>query len=178
MHLRNLYNIRQCLDTSTRILLVTNLILSTIDYCNLLLLGATDKTLNPLKLIINRSIRFIYDLRYDTSITPFYKKLHFLPIKQRICFKACLTGYKILHKRAPVYLREDFNTHVHNYSMYLRENVGRDHLMFSLNSNDVKGQRLTTMIQKQWNLLSLETRSCTSLTLFKTKLKTELFSTF
>jgi hypothetical protein len=178
MHLRNLYNIRNCLDQPTRVLLTTNLILSTIDYCNVLLLGATDKSLKPLKLIINRSIRFIYNLRYDEHITPFYKKLHFLPIRQRIQFKACLTVFKVLHGKAPLYLRQHFTPYVQRSSMSLREGFGRDRLKFFLNTDDTKNQRLTTRIQQEWNLLSFETRNCPTLTLFKTKLKTELFSRF
>ena len=178
MHLRNLYNIRKSLDESTRILLVTNLILSTIDYCNVLLLGLPEKSLNPLKLIINRAIRFIYNLKYKDHVTFYYKKLHILPIRQRIRFKACLIAFKILHNYIPGYLKVDFETHVHNFSMIQREGPGRDPLMFTPNSNDIKGVRLTTKIQKEWNLLSFETRSSPTITVFKTKLKTELFRNF
>ena len=64
LHLRNLYNIKHSLDRKTRTLLVTNLILSTVGYCNILLLNATDKDLKPLKIIINKSVRFIYDHSY------------------------------------------------------------------------------------------------------------------
>ena len=178
MHLRNLYNIRHCLDHSTRVLLVTNQILSTIDYCNPLLLGATNKSLRPLELIINRSILFIYNLRYDEHITPFYKKLHFLPIRQMTQYKACLIAYKILHEKAPLYLRQHFTPYVQRSSMHLREGSGRDHLMFIRNSDDVKNQRLTTKIQNEWYILSFRTRNSPSLSVFKTRLKTELFSRF
>ena len=134
-HLRNLYDIRDSLDTSTRILLVTNLILSTIDYCNILLLGATDKDLKPLRLIINKSLRFIYNLRIREHITPFYKKSHFLPIKQRISFKASLTAFKIFNNKAPNYLCNDFKKYVPTYNMTLREGSGRDRYTYDIDSS-------------------------------------------
>ena len=55
LHLRNLYSIRPSLNQATRVLLVTNLILSKIDYCNIILLGSTAKTLYPLKIIFNKA---------------------------------------------------------------------------------------------------------------------------
>ena len=106
--MRNLYNIKNSLNTKTRILLVTNLILTTIDYCNILLLGATSKDLRPLKLMINKTVRFIYDLKFRTHVSPFLKKAHFLPISKRITFKACLLGFKILNNQAPEYFLNDF----------------------------------------------------------------------
>ena len=149
LHLRNLYSIRPSLNQATRVLLVTNLILSKIDYCNIILLGSTDRTLYPLKIIINKSIRFILNLQFDEHITPYYKKLHFLPIKQRIKFKACLMAYKILHGKSPAYLREDFALHTQQSSMELRPGSGRDSLMFSLNPRDAQNARLTTRIQRE-----------------------------
>ena len=178
LHLRNLYNIRHCLDHSTRVILVTNLILSKIDYCNILLLGATDKSLNPLKLIINKAIRFIFNLKYNEHISEYYKKLHFLPIRQRIKFKACLTAFKIFHGISPGYLQEDFHQHSQQFPMQLRPGTGRDSLMFALNPDDKNNMRLTTKIQREWNTLSLDTRNCITLTQFKTRLKTELFDEY
>ena len=178
LHLRNLYNIRQSLDIPTRTLLVTNLIFSTIDYCNILLLGATDKDLRPLRLVLNRSIRFILNVRYDEHITPYYKQLHFLPVRQRIKFKACLVGFKIFHGQAPIYLQDEFEKYCPNSQILLREGAGRDNLMFALDPKDIRNARLSSKIKKEWNSLSIDTRKCDTLSIFKTKLKSELFVTF
>ena len=109
-HLRNLRSIKKSLNFSTRVLLVTNLIMSTADYCNILLLPATSADLKPLRLVMNKAVRFIYDLRIRTHITPFYKKLHLLPIHIRIKFKACLLAYKCYYKLSPTYLHDEFET--------------------------------------------------------------------
>ena len=173
--LRNLYNIRNSLNTSTRIMLVTTLILSTIDYCNILLLGATNKELRPLQLIINKSLRFIYDVKRRHHITPFYKKSHILPIKYRIKFKACLTAFNIFNNLAPNYLTDDFEKFSPTSNMLLREGTGRDCFMFEIASNEIRSKRLSTLIKKEWNSIPLDLRKCETKVSFKTKLKTYFF---
>ena len=173
MHLRNLNNIKQSLNVSTRILLISNLILSTLDYCNVLLLSCNDKQLKPLRLIINRSIRFIYDLRFRTHITPYYHKLHFLPIKKRIRFKANLLAYKIFYRKAPLYLEEKVERFTPTIQhMQLREGAGRDKYMFE--DNDPKSKTLVDLMKREWYKLPLNIRKITSISLFKKKLKSWL----
>ena len=175
MHLRNLKNIRESLDISTRILLITNLIFSTIDYCNILLLGCTEKDLKPLKLVINRSIRLIFNVGFKEHITPYYLKLHFLPIKNRIRFKACLLAYKIFYRSAPMYLEEEVTRFTPNIRhMQLREGSGRDKYMFVV--TDPKSKSLMERMKREWNSLPLTIRKCPTLTSFKKKLKSHLMS--
>ena len=100
-HLRNFYNFRASLNFATKVLLVTNLIMSTLDYCNALLIGSTDKLIRPLHLTLNKAVRFIYNLRIREHISPYHTKVHFLPVKKRIKFKACLIAYKIFNNEAP-----------------------------------------------------------------------------
>ena len=175
-HLRNLYNIKDSLDSKTKILLVTNLILSKIDFCNILLLGATNKDLRPLRLIMNKSLRLIYNLKYRDHVTPYYKKAHFLPIRERIQFKAALIAFKIYYGQAPNYFTKDFTKFSPTAGMTLRENCGRDRFMFKLGANDINNRLLSSKIILQWNLLPLQIRMVTSKAVFKSKLKTFLFS--
>ena len=48
-HLRNLYHIRNCLPHEIRVMMIKNLVLSQLDYCNALLANATSTDLKPLK---------------------------------------------------------------------------------------------------------------------------------
>ena len=166
---------KKSLDFSTRVLLVTSLILSNIDYCNIVLLTATDKDLRPIKLVMNKAIRFIFNLKYRTHVTPYYKQVHFLPIKCRIKYKACLIGFKIFNNISPQYLRDDFEIFTVRQHMQSRRGVGRDNFMFCLNHDDTKSHQLTHCIKKEWNALPLDLRTCPSLPLFKAKLKTFIF---
>ena len=175
-HIRNLYNIKESLDTKTRILLITNLVLSKIDFCNVLLLGATNKDLRPLRMVINKSLRFIYNLSYREHITPYYKKAHFLPIRARIQFKAALIAFKIYYDQAPKYFSDEFTKFSPTAGMTLRENCGRDRFMFKLGSNDINVKLLFSKIISEWNALPLQIRMISTKTLFKSKLKSFLFS--
>ena len=177
-HLRNLYNIKDSLDIKTKILLVTNLILSCIDYSNILLLSATDSDLRPLRLIVNRALRFIYNVNYKDHITPFYKKAHFLPVRQRIKYKASLIAFNIFNRCAPEPLQSEFQKFIPTTKMRLREGVGRDKNMFAIDGRELKNQRLLTLIKIEWNNLPLELRKITTTNIFKSKLKTHLFSSF
>ena len=58
-HLRNLQHVKESLNVHTKTLLIKNLVLSNLDYCNSLLICATDKDLKPLKMLLNRAVRFI-----------------------------------------------------------------------------------------------------------------------
>ena len=119
-HLKNLFHMKNSLPLNIRVILVTNLVLSNIDYCNSLLFGATDKDLKPLQRIINRAVRFIFDLKKRDHTSLFMFKLHFLPIKYRIIFKVCLIAFKIVHNLSPDYLSDGFEIFQPTTSINLR----------------------------------------------------------
>ena len=177
-HLRNLYNVKDSLNIPTRIMMITNLIWSTIDYCNILLLGMNDRELKPLKLMMNRAVRFIYNVKPRSHITPYYKKAHFLPIKQRIQFKACVTAFKIFNNLSPEYLSDGFIKFVPTSSIVLREGSGRDKYMFQINANQNSQKTLFMLIKIEWNKLPLQIRKLSTVGLFKARLKTHLFSEY
>ena len=176
MHIRNLYHIRESLNFDTRKLLIINFVLSTLDYCNILLINCSDKDLRPLKLILNRCIRFIFHIRFRQHVTSFYKKLHFLTIRKRIQFKACLLAHKIFYSAAPDYLLQEFKQFVPNLEMSLRRDAGRDNFMFDTMGDDVRGKQINYSIKRQWNSLPRRIRECSQICIFKRMLKTELFS--
>ena len=175
-HLRNFYNIRKNLDRPTRIRLVISQIISTLDYCNIVLIASTEKDLKPLRLTMNRAVRFIFGLRLREHITPFYKKLHLLPIKERVKFKACSTAHKVFYGSAPNYLIEQFNKFIPSTQINLRTTTGRDDFMFSCDLNTVKSKNLMSIIKVKWNSLPCELRKCASFPLFKSKLKTLIYN--
>ena len=174
-HLRNLKNIQQSLPQETKILLVNNIILSTLDYCNSLLICLPDCALDPLQKVMNKAVRFIFNLRIREHITPFLLKLHFLPIKFRIKFKVCLLAFKILRKIAPLYLREYFQLFKPSTTINLRYGVGRDKLMMDINLEQRKKRTIRTKIILEWNDLPLSIRKIEKIDSFKRQLKTHFF---
>ena len=106
-------------------------------------------------------------------ITPVLKSLHWLPVIQRCAFKTALLTFKAIHSLAPSYLCELINY----------RSASRD--LRSLNDILLNVPRFTSSIGSRafvvsaptlWNNLPHEIRTCTSITSFKSKLKTYLFS--
>ena len=104
--LRNISHLSDYLPLRAKVALVTNLILSSLDYSNSILACATDKDIRPLKLILNRAVRFIYKLKFRDHITQYLYKLHFLPIRYRITFKLALMAFKIFNKIVSIILTQ------------------------------------------------------------------------
>ena len=177
-HLRNLTHIKKSLPLDTRIVLVTNLIFSTIDYCNSLLIGLTDKDLKPLQKIINKAVRFIFDLRKRDHISPFAFKAHFLPIGYRIKFKIGLIAFKIINGMSPDYLSEGFKMFQPTTLSNLRVGgvgQGRDSFMFDSPSIKFQTKSIFSELISFWNKLPYTIRTSETLAILKTRLKTHLF---
>ena len=76
----------------------------------------------------------------------------------------------------PPYITESFNRFTPSVIMELRQGVGRRLYVFDYyTTQELKKNDLFVKIKTEWNSLPLQIRECTSLTVFKKKLKTELF---
>jgi hypothetical protein len=175
--LKNFNNIKHSLPQDTKMLLVNNMIISVLDYCNSLLICTPDCYIRPLEKVLNKAVRFICGLRLRTRnhITPYLFKLHILPIKFRIRFKISLTAFKIVRNLAPLYLKENFQMFKRGSACNLRHGIGRDELMFDINLDQQKKTTIYTSLIIEWNSLPLEIRKITQLERFKVQLKTYYF---
>ena len=158
----------------SRTKLVFSQIVSSLDYCIILLLGASDRDIRPLKLVLNKAVRFVYGLKFRSHITPHYKTLNLLPIPERIIFKSCVIAHKIFYNRAPNYLINNFTKFKRTTKIDLRTSTGRDELMFEVNLNSHKSNSLLERMKISWNSLPYELRKLESIFLFKAKLKCKL----
>ena len=70
--------------------LANSLVSSKLDYCNSLYNGISQANLNKIQRIQNTLARVVTNTSKFEHITPVLKKLHWLPIKQRIDYKLCL----------------------------------------------------------------------------------------
>ena len=107
-HIRDIRRIRHFLPLSTATALANSLVSSKLDYCNSLYSGISQTNLNKLQRIQNSLARVITNTSKYQHITPTLKKLHWLPIKQRIDYKICLLTYKTLTNQQPTYLYKSF----------------------------------------------------------------------
>jgi len=90
------------LSTDTIISLVNALVVSRIDYCNVVLAGVHDVHLRQLQRVLNAAARLIVRKRkYDSISATLRDALHWLPIRQRVEFKLSVLVFNCMHNLAP-----------------------------------------------------------------------------
>ena len=105
MNLHNIHKIRNVLTDHSAAQLIHALILSRIDYCNTILYGMSDSVISDLQHIPNTAARILAKCGNSFIHSKLIlKKLHWLPIKQRIVFKIRITTNKAYHSIAPKYM--------------------------------------------------------------------------
>ena len=115
-HIRDIRRIRHLLSLSTATAFANSLVSSKLDYCNSLYSGISQTNLNKLQRIQNSLARVITNTSKYQHITPTLKKLHWLPIRQRIDYKICLLTYKTLTNQQPTYLYNSLSFPSHSVS--------------------------------------------------------------
>ncbi|KAI2660988.1 RNA-directed DNA polymerase from mobile element jockey [Labeo rohita] len=173
-HLRNIAKLRNMLPVSDAEKLVHAFMTSRLDYCNALLGGCPASSINKLQIVQNAAARVLTRSRKYVHITPILKSLHWLPIRFRISYKIALLTYKALNGLAPAYLTSLLPRY--NPSRSLRsQNSGL--LVVPRIAKSTKGGRaFSHLAPKLWNSLPDNVRGSDTLSLFKSRLKTHLFS--
>ena len=161
-HIRDIRRIRHLLPLSAATALANSLISSKLDYCNSLYNGISQANLNKIQRIQNTLARVV---------TPILKKLHWLPIKQRIDYKLCLLTYKTLQIQQPTCLYNSLSFPSHSLSTRSSDSsvLSIPFVRTSL------GKRAVSVIAlRLWNSLPPDTRNSLSVSTFRSKLKTHL----
>lgn len=148
-------------------------ITSRLDYCNSLYTGIGKSELYRLQLVQNAAARLLSGRKKREHITPVLSSLHWLPVKYRIDFKVILFVFKCLNGLAPEYLTDLVRLHrpsrdLRSASLMVLE-VPRSKLRSS-------GDRAFSVAAPTlWNSLPVAVRTASSLSTFKSLLKTHLF---
>ncbi len=145
---------------------------SRLDYCNALLGGCPASSINKLQIVQYAAARVLTRSRKYDHITPILQSLHWLPIKFR--YKILLLAYKALNGLPPAYLTSLLSRY--NPTRSLRsQNSGL--LVVPRIAKSTKGGRaFSYLAPKLWNSLPDNVRGSDTLSLFKSRLKTHLFS--
>ncbi len=175
--LRNLWVIAGKLSFELKKQLIHCLLLSKIDYCNGLYYGLPAYQIARLQKLQNSCVRFLYGKKIKkwSSVTPFLKDAHFLPVKERIHFKISLMVFKSINNIAPDYLRKHISV-----KGQLNRSMRHEDDFFLLDTPPLpRLQRTHRGISQAaptiWNKLPYEIRSSSDILTFKNKLKTHLF---
>ena len=165
------------MNLKTAQLLATSLILPRLDCSNSdfhIAPFSLNKTLQKLQ---NDAIRFIFIIsKYSRQrISPLRKELHWLPITSRITYKICLTVHLALHHMIPDYICDIIQPNTTKYTQRpLNKFKLQIKILINLSSLQLKAFSIHAPLT--WNKLPSYIRSISSTFLFKTKLKTFLFS--
>ena len=88
-------------------MLVQAFISCRLDYCNSLLFGISDGLLRRLQSVQNTAARLVTGARRCDHITPVFRQLHWLPVRQRVVFKIAGLVHQSLVGLVSVYLADD-----------------------------------------------------------------------
>jgi hypothetical protein len=175
-HLRRIRQLRRHVDQPVLMQLASALILSRLDYCNVVLSGLPALTLAPLQRIQNAAARLVFGLRPRDHVTPALIQLQWLPVAFRIRFKTAVFMYMVHTNHSPAYISQALSTAAsHPPRQSLR----------SANSTDCLIPRTRTKFVERtfpvsgpaiWNTLLESLRSSSSVNIFKSRLKTYFFT--
>ena len=105
--LRKIRSIKNYLNQELLKILLSALILSCIDYGNIVLIGLTKLQSQS---IVKTTARLISGTKKFDHITPVFKALHWLKIRERIQYKMILQVHKCLKMESPSYLSSKLST--------------------------------------------------------------------
>ena len=170
-HIRDIRRIRHLLPLSAATALSNSLVSSKLDYCNSLYSGISQSNLNKLQRIQNSLARVITNTSKYQHITPTLKKLHWLPIKQRIEIQTVFS--------------HTTHSQINNLHISLQQSFISVTLCFYTSDSLVLsipyvrsslGKRVFSVIgPRLWNSLPPDARNSNSLPTFRSRLKTHLF---
>ena len=175
-HLYNIGRIRCYLSQSAAEQLVHAFITSKLDYCNALLCGLPSLLTKKLQRIQNAAARIITRTSRSAHITPVLFSLHWLPVCQRIQFKVLLIVFKAKCGTGPVYLQELIQP-----CRQCRELRSSSHHLLNVpftKSTAISNRAFGVAGPTLWNKLPRDIRAINTLTVFKSRLKTHLFTEY
>ena len=175
MNIKSIAAIRRFIDLDTAKLLASSLVLTHLDYSNSILCGLPKKSIHKLQRIQNWAAKVVLHQDKSSSSTEALITLHWLPIKERIDFKILCLIYKCINTLAPDYLSSLLK--IKTFSRVTRASTRGITLevpqvkkaTFAARSFSVYGPKL-------WNSLPPIIHHSSSYSVFKNKVKTELFN--
>jgi Reverse transcriptase (RNA-dependent DNA polymerase)/Endonuclease-reverse transcriptase len=175
-HLRRIRQIRRRVGKEVATQLVLAFVTSRLDYCNSVLAGLPQVTLEPLQRVQNAAVRLILDLNLRDHVTPGLRQLHWLPVRWRVQHKLCTIMQSIHTGRCPVYMTKCVQSEANKTTR-----TG----LRSSNSSLYVTPRLRTRFGERafsfagpaaWNSLPAELRDSNNVLTFRSHLKTHFFN--
>jgi len=104
--LRQIRSIMPSLPSHALNTLVTALIHSQLDYCNVVFAGLPACDIQRLQSVLNTAIPLVAGSSRRDHVTSLLRDRHWLPVKQRVEYKLCMMVRRCLYSDAPSYLAD------------------------------------------------------------------------
>ena len=172
-HLHQISRISKYLTPEQRKSVLHAHVTSRLDQNNSLLLGLPKKMLTKLQTLQNASARLVTGLKKREHITPTLRKLHWLPVHERIIFKILLLTFKCLNGMGPSYLSDMLKPYTP--ARTLRSSSNNLLQIPNTHYRDTERRSFSVRAPIEWNRLPLEIKNKKTVASFKVALKTYLF---
>ena len=174
-HLRNIaiLLIRNSLSQEDAETLVHAFISSKLGFCSALLYGLPKSVIDRLQYVQNCAARLVTRTRSSEHITPVLRRLHWLPVRQRITYKILLLTYKGLNGMAPRYITDLLQPYTPTRQLRFSSKNWLETPKSNLETRKFYGDRsFQVAAPRLWNSLTYDITSIHKLDIFKNKIKT------
>jgi len=153
------------------------LVLTRPDYGNATLAGVASNQLDRLQSVMNAAARLVCSARKCDHSTPLLQDLHWLRVPQRIIFKLAVLAFRCLHGMAAPYLARELRRVADMDSGRRLRSASTFELNIPPTRRVTVGNRAFGVAAAcVWNSLPSDVTASPSLSVFKRRLKTSLFS--
>jgi hypothetical protein len=174
--LRQIRSIRRSVAEPVLQSLVQSLVISRLDYGGATLAGLPAVQLNRLQSVLNAAARLVFAAGRFDHVTPLLRQLHWLRVPERIEFRLATLAYKCQHNMAPRYLTEQMQRLADMDSRRGLRSASSTALLVPLTSHRTIGDRaFGVAAARVWNGLPVTVQQSETLTIFRRRLKTEMF---
>ena len=174
LELRRIASIRPYLTQSATAQLVSSAITSRLDYCNSILARLPLKQISRLQSPEQRCKTCLRKCRYD-HVTPLLQELHWLPMKFRPQYKIATFVYRFFDGSLPGYHSQTLCAY--EPTRNLRSSCEKLLKVPKRNTKTFGERSFSFLAPSVWNSLPSGLRNSSTLPLFKSRLKTHLFTT-
>ena len=169
--------LRKFLDKASTENLVHAFITSRLDNCNSLFFGLPACELDKLQRIQNAAARLVLKVKGRCHMKPVLRQLHWLPVRKRIMFKIILITFKAIHGIAPKYINDIIIIRTQTRSLRSSSSILlKSPPLRSLKTASYGHRAFSASAPALWNQLPAHIRDISSVNLFKSRLKTHLFT--
>jgi len=173
-HLRALRHIRRSIPRDVANTMACSVIGSRVDYCNSLLYNAPSTALQKLQRVQNNFARVVSETgRMQRRSEDLLYDLHWLPIRKRINFKIATLTYRAVHHHQPAYLSSLLSDYKPGRSL---RSSNQGLLTKPTSRTAIGAKRFASAAPDVWNILPQSVRAAETISCFKSRLKTHLFT--